>query len=113
MSIRNGRLRHQVTLQQLSLGSPQLTPMGAPYASWTDVATVWADIRPLRGQMLMAARQVNEKISVEIEIRYRAGVVARMRAKHGTTIYDIEWVDNPRMLNEKLLLQCSTGLNQG
>jgi len=111
--VRAGKLRHRVTLQQRVTGSPQKTPMGAPDAAWSDVATVWADVRPLGGRELFLAQQAESKVEAEIEIRYRAGVVAAMRAKHGAVIYNIEAVIDPEERHIRMVLRCSRGVNNG
>lgn len=114
--MRAGKLRHRVTIQQLVAGSPQKTPMGAPDEAWTDVATVWADVRPLRGKALFEAQQALSRVNTVIEIRYSATVAAvtsAMRATLGNVVFDIEAVVNPEYNNQRLLLQCSTGVNQG
>lgn len=111
-----GKLRHRVTIQQLAAGSPQKSAMGAPSKAWTDLATVWADVRPLRGRSLFLAQQAQSKVTTVIEIRYSAavaGVTAAMRVVHGSAIYDIESAINPEQMNERILLQCSVGVNNG
>lgn len=108
-----GKLRHQVVLQQLVAGSPQQKASGEPDVSWAAAATVYAAVRPLGGRELFLAQQAASRVDAEIEIRYRAGVVAGMRAVHGTTIYNIEAVINPEGRKVRLILRCSTGLNQG
>lgn len=108
-----GRLRHRVTLQSLATGSPQKTEMGSADQAWADVVTVWADIRPLQGTKLFNAQQVQSDVTTEIEIRYRAGVTAKMRAKHGTNLYDIEAVIQPDARPIRLVLHCSIGVNDG
>lgn len=113
MRVKAGKLRHRVTIQQLVAGSPQKTPMGAPDKQWADVATLWADVRPLQGRALFLAQQALSKVNTEIEIRYYAGVTAAMRVKHGTTYYNIEAVIDPEQRHIRLLLQCATGTNNG
>ena len=115
--MRAGPLRYRVRIDQLVAGSPQQKPSGEPDKAWTELATVWADIRPLRGEALFRAQQVNSRVSVEIDIRYStqvSGVTAGMRAVEGSTIYDIEAVPPLEPAHgARFTLQCSTGLNQG
>lgn len=50
-----GQLRHRVTIQQLT----KVEDEGGGYAEvWTDVATVWAAIKPMRGNERYEAQQV-------------------------------------------------------
>lgn len=110
--IEAGKLRNRLEIQHLA-GSPSHKGTGEPATVWTEYATVWAAIRPLGGRELFLADQAESKIDAEIEIRYLAGVTAGMRAVHGSVIYNIEAVINPEARNERLILRCSTGLNQG
>jgi SPP1 family predicted phage head-tail adaptor len=111
--MRAGRLRHRVTIQQLTIGSPQQKPTGEPDAQWADVATVWADVRPLQGRALFLAQQVESRVDTEIEIRYRAGINAAMRVTHDGDVYDILAVIDPDKRHIRLVLNCATGVNQG
>lgn len=113
MFVRAGQLRHRITLQRKTTGSPTRTAMGAPDESWTDVATVWAAVRPLRSRERFLAQAAESQVDTEIEIRYRANITADMRAVHGTTIYSIEGVRDPDARRVKLFLDCSTGVDQG
>jgi SPP1 family predicted phage head-tail adaptor len=115
--MRAGPLRYSVTIQQLVAGSPQQKPSGEPDKSWTALATVAADIRPLRGQALFAAQQVGSRVDTEIDLRYSSevsGVSAGMRVLHGSTVYDI--VSVPPLepaRGGRFTLSCATGANQG
>lgn len=108
-----GKLRHRVTLQSLATGSPQQKPTGEPDTAWADLVTVWADVRPLKGNALFLAQQIQSDVDMEIEIRYRAGLDATMRAVHGSDIYDIKAIVDPEKRHIRLLLQCATGVNDG
>jgi SPP1 family predicted phage head-tail adaptor len=108
-----GKLRHRVTLQQQVAGSPQRTASGQRDVAWTDVATVWASIEPLSGRRLESAQATWPKVSVEIRIRYRAGVVAGMRAVHSGLYYPIEVALDPELRRIELRLMCSQGAAVG
>lgn len=112
--MRAGRLRHQVTIQQLVAGSPGQQLNGEPDESWTAYLTdVWASIEPLRGRELFAAQEHHSEITTRIELRYRPGVTAKMRVLHGSTVYNILAVLDPEQRHIKLQLLCSDGLNNG
>jgi SPP1 family predicted phage head-tail adaptor len=115
--VRAGPLRYTVTIQQLVAGSPQQKPTGEPDKTWSALASVPADIRPLAGQALFVAQQANARVNVEVDLRYSsevAGVTAGMRVLHGATVYDIEWVPPLKPARgHRFTLRCSTGLNQG
>ena len=115
--MRAGPLRYTVSIQQLVAGSPQQRPSGEPHKEWATLATVYADVRPLRGQALWVAQQMNSKVNVEVDLRYSSevsGVTAGMRVLHGSTVYDIESVPPLKPAHgARFTLSCSTGLNQG
>lgn len=111
--MRIGKLRHRVALQHLVAGSPQQKSSGEPDETWTALVTVWASVRPLSGRELLAAQQVESVVDHEIEIRYRAGVTAKMRVVFEDVIYNIEAVLDPELRHERLILRCTTGANVG
>lgn len=115
--IRTGKLRHQVTIQRLSTGSPQRTPLGEADATWQTYAIVWASIEPVIGREYLAAQQVQSKVDTKIRTRYLTGycdaITAKMRVMFGSVIYNIEAAVNVDTRNEEWLLYCSTGANQG
>ena len=108
-----GKLRHSVELQHLVVGSPQQTSTGEPDGTWTTFATVWADIRSVRGIARFTAAMEQSGVEVEIELRHRDGMTAAMRVKEGSVVYDIKSVDETRKHQGRLLLHCARGLNQG
>jgi len=115
--MRSGLLRYRVAIQRLTAASPQQKPSGEPDKAWATLDTVFADIRPLRGQALFAAQQVNSRVTVEIDLRWStpiSGVTAGDRVLHGATAYDIEAVPPLRPKpGRRFTLSCATGLNQG
>lgn len=115
--MRAGPLRYSVDIQRAVAGSPQQKASGEPDTAWSTLATVAADIRPLRGQALFVAQQMNSRVSVEIDLRYSSevsGVTAGMRVLHGSTIYEIEAVPPLEPAHgARFTLSCSTGLTQG
>lgn len=102
--MRAGKLRNRLTLQQ-----PVRTPdgQGGFTLTWTDVATVWADIRQLAGREYLLAQQLGTALSHEVSIRYRADVIASWRGKDtDNTVLDIHSVSNPDGLKRETLLLC-------
>lgn len=115
--MRAGPMRYRVSIEQLVAGSPQQLPTGEPDKAWVVVDEVWADIRPLRGQQLFTAQQINERVNVEIDVRYTGAsksITSAMRIVHDGTIYEIESVPPLRPARGgRLVLLCSTGLTEG
>lgn len=81
-----GRLNRRVTLQQPSTATDEL---GQPIPGWTDVATLWADIRLKSGLESIKAGSPVSTVQASIRIRYRAGINAGMRIVHNLTAYNI------------------------
>lgn len=81
-----GRLRHRLTLE-----SAIRTPDGGGGAAeaWTTVAQVWGQIRPTGGSESFDADAIAGRISHEITLRYRAGVIPAMRLISGNRRFEI------------------------
>lgn len=84
-----GRLSRKVIIEQHVAGQDAL---GQPTATWETVATVWADIRHQGGLESIKAGADTSIVKASIRIRYRNGINAGMRVKHGSDIYDIKAV---------------------
>lgn len=84
-----GRLNTRCTLQQPGTTADEL---GQPIPGWTDVATVWADIRMKSGLEAIKAGAIVSTVQASIRIRYRAGVNAGMRVVHNLVAYEIKAV---------------------
>ena len=84
-----GRLNRRCTLQSPSLS---VDALGQPIPGWTDVATVWADIRMKSGLESIKAGAPVSVVQASVRIRYRSGVNAGMRLVHNLVAYDIKAV---------------------
>lgn len=65
--LQSGTFRQRVTLQDLV---ETIDSYGQMVQSWTDVATFWAEVRPLRGQESLNVRQVWATATTLIKHRY-------------------------------------------
>ena len=81
-----GRLNRKCQLQSPSQSVDEL---GQPVPGWTDVATVWADIRMKSGLESIKAGASVSTVQASIRIRYRAGINAGMRLVHNLQAYEI------------------------
>lgn len=81
-----GRLNRRCTLQAPGTTQDEL---GQPIPGWTDVATVWADIRMKSGLEAIKAGASVSVVQASIRIRYRSGITAGMRVVHNLTAYNI------------------------
>lgn len=111
--MRAGKLRHRITIQQLVAGSPDTLPTGEPDVSWAEYLTVYASIDPVTGREPFLSQQKIGETSHKVRIRYRSGIVPKMRVLYGSRVFDILAVLNWEEKNAELLLLCSEGLNEG
>lgn len=102
------RLIRRVSLQAAAT-SPDGTG-GQTVTGWNEVASVFAEISPLRGQEQLVARQMTSSVNHRLTIRYRTDVTAGMRAVYGARAFNIRAVINPGEWNERLELLCDEGL---
>ena len=81
-----GRLNRRVTLQAPGTTTDEI---GQPIPGWTDVATLWADIRMKSGLESIKAGASVSVVQASIRVRYRAGINAGMRVVHNLQVYEI------------------------
>lgn len=111
VAINAGTLRHRITLQSPPTSRDSL---GQRTGSWVDVATVWADARPLSSRELFAAGQISSDITVRFRIRWRDGVLPSWRVLWRGVPHAI--VGEPIDVNGEqvaLDLLCTAGIRDG
>lgn len=96
-----GRLNRRITIQSKTVTRDAY---GGESISWTDVATVWAAVLPIRGREYVAIRQAGAEITTRFVIHYRSGITPAMRVVHGDANYDIVEVINAEDANRFLEL---------
>lgn len=79
---------------------------GQPNAGFTDLATVWADIRYLRGFEAIKAGASTSTVSTSIRVRYRTDITAGMQVWHGNVKYNINAVLPDMQGKERVDLLC-------
>jgi SPP1 family predicted phage head-tail adaptor len=89
MSLIIGRLNRRITLQQRTATQDAL---GQPLDTWSDVATLWADIRHPSGIETVKSAADVSIVKASIRIRYRNDLDADMRVVHGADVYTIQAV---------------------
>lgn len=77
--------------ERFALEKPVRAPDGAGGATvtWDTVADVWAHVRPISGDERLAQDQLSGRLTHEVWIRHRSGVVPAMRFTQGARIYEI------------------------
>lgn len=99
-----GALRHRVTIQRFE----RVEDEGGGYVEdWKDVATVWAAIKPMRGNERYEAQQVQSTLTHKVIMRYRAGIKPQMRILYGNRVFEIEAVIDVDERHRWLELLCS------
>lgn len=95
------QLRHRITLQ-----SPVSTAdtYGGYSLSWTDIATVWAQIIPETGGESLQHGRLLVTQSLKIRIRYLDGIHSDCRILFEDRKFGIRAVINERERNEMLIL---------
>lgn len=111
------RLKHRLVLQQ---EEPVFDDAGGFTRSWTDVATLWAEIVPITGgdsrsntisgKEIFVAGQVQAQVSHRIFLRWRDGVVPAMRLALEDRIFNIRYVAAVREGREMLELLVQEGV---
>lgn len=89
MSASIGEMRHRLALQ-----APVATADGGGGATrvWSLVAEVWGALKPVSGGESFEADGLGGRVSHEMWIRHRTGVVPEMRFALGTRIFEIRAV---------------------
>ena len=105
-----GRMGERVTLQARA-GTQNA--LGEAVGAWSDVATVWAEVAPLRGREYFASGQMQSVVEVKVTIRRRADVVPTMRVVHKGVPHEIVSVIDPFSGGEMLELMCTAGIRDG
>jgi len=85
-----GELRTRLTLE-----APSRAGDGGAAVTWSTVAEVWASVRPAAAGESFELDRVAGKITHEIVMRYRSGVVPEMRLRAGTRVFDIRAAFDP------------------
>lgn len=103
-----GKLRRRITIERPTTGAQSAT--GEPTLAWATLTTCWAEIRPLSGRELFAARQVQSDVSHSIRIRANAEtttITSRDRVKFGERTFQITGVTNTDERNKEITLACT------
>lgn len=88
---RPGNLRHRLVLEQLA----ETSDGGGGFTqSWTEVAELWAAIRPISGSEQVESGRMAGTITHELVLRYRTGVVPAMRFRNGARVFQVLAVIN-------------------
>ena len=82
-------MRQRIALEEATVAADGA---GGSIVSWVLVAEVWAAIHPRSGVERVEAGGIEGRVTHEITIRHRAGVVPQRRFRLGARIFDIKTV---------------------
>lgn len=104
---RIGEMRRRVTIQTLSRSSDS---MGGYTETWTNTATVWAKIEPLKGMEMLEAMKLEAPLTHRVFMRWRSGVTTdNCRLVYSGRYFDIKQVRNLMEHGETLELLVEEG----
>lgn len=84
--LRAGDLRHRITIQARTNVSDG---MGGYSMTWTDFATVYAAIWPMKGKEAVENMREGATVTHRVRIRYISGVKANMQILFGSRVFKL------------------------
>jgi SPP1 family predicted phage head-tail adaptor len=73
-----GQLNQRVTLQTCAITKDAV---GGPVETWSDLATVWANVYDLSGKAINEAQQVGSSVTRRVTVRQRSGLTSGLRVR--------------------------------
>lgn len=98
-----GKLRNRVTIESPTEARDAL---GGVTLTWATFAIVWASVSPIGGREYLQAAGTQAQVTHRVRCRRIAGVLPRMRVKHGTRTLHIEQVRDLEERRAELDLLC-------
>jgi SPP1 family predicted phage head-tail adaptor len=74
-----GQFNQRVVIEAPTAARDARGQRAAAAPTWSPVATVWAQVQPLRGREFFAAGAIQSEATVRFRLRWRAGVTSAMR----------------------------------
>jgi len=110
--MRGGRLRFSVIIQS---PAGARDAVGERSTTWSNIATVFATIEPLKADEVIAASQAQMQITHRVIIRYDSAISAitnGWRVLFGTRVLVIDGILNRDEKDRQLELLCFEGLRE-
>lgn len=102
-----GALRQRIDLQS---AVETRDAIGGVIRTWSTIATVWGEIRPMNSHETVANRQVVGRITHFIKIRHYAALRQTWRVKYGTRTFNITGIRN---IDERGKVQVLDAIEEG
>jgi len=106
-TISAGDLRHRLAIQSYSEARDAV---GGITKTWTTAITVWGSVRPMSGNELAIAKQIDERVTHKIVIRHYSSLDTTYRITHDSRTFNIVNILN---LQERDKMQVITAIEEG
>jgi SPP1 family predicted phage head-tail adaptor len=83
---------------------------GGQTQEWLDVSMCFAQISPISGREQLKGDQIESPLTHRVTIRYRAGLLPKMRVVYGARLFNIRAIKNLEERNVWLELMCEEGV---
>lgn len=103
-----GALKHRILIQNLALAADG---QGGTVETWSDVATVWAEINPKSTRERLYTQSLQYQRTHVIRIRFRSDITNTMRINYQDRIFQIKGTWCPDEWKTYLMIDCEE--NQG
>lgn len=107
--MRAGELRHLVIIQQMT---ETQNAYGESVRTWAEFAQACAAVEPLSGREYFDSQQRQADVTTRITLRYRAGIVPRMRVLFGARVYEIDSVIDIEERHREMQLMCAEQIGE-
>lgn len=104
-----GKLNKRITLMRLADVEDEL---GQSAKKLTEIKTVWATLRPIRGKEFYDIQKIQSKVSHKCFIRYIDGIDSNCFIKYNDTIYSIESAIDIDFEHKMLEIHCYENVNK-
>lgn len=111
--MRAGKMRHRITIQRERNASDLgyvADGEGGYELAWVDVATVWAEVRPLSVREQSFAAQLQDARTHQVRIRARTDVTAACRIVFKGRPFNIVGVMTMDEIKREMLIPCEEGV---
>lgn len=105
-----GSLRERVTIQTFTDTSDG---GGGSTRTWTNLATVWANVKPVRGRETQDTGRLASLQTYLVTIRYRTGFDTTARLLWGSKYLNIRSLENRDERKKFWTMECEEGVNNG
>ena len=110
-----GRLDKRITIQRRSA---TLDAYGQEINAWSDIATVWANIKPVGGRERLRGMMVEGFLTHTVMVRYSAQLMPPKQADawrivYGSRVFNITAAMDVDEAHERIIFDCTEGSEVG